>query len=261
MKPTLLLLFFCLAAVPASAQVSVEPWLRRGTLMLTAEVGGAAFSDFRQTQARPLLESTELGEFQRRVSARTAMTVGGSAAYWFGDSWGLRLAGAFVPTSFSVWNEEAAQRVLDERGDGERDRYSKLAIWMADVGLVFRFPHVFGRVAPYGLVGGSWLVYQVHGEDQLPPEAQEQFATGRWATPAALFGAGAVIPLQQRNTLLSFELTNHLTRTPLHDEDGGEQFELDGISLELQPRRHTGSDGVALTSNLRLTIGLTLPIR
>jgi len=249
-----------LAASPARAQVSAEPWLRAGTLMLTFELGGAAFTDFQRAQARSLDDAGSLPDFQRRVSARTSATLGASAVWWMGDSWALRVGGAWVPTHFSVWNEESAQRVLDERGDGNRETYARLSVWMADVAMVFRFPRSFGRVTPYGIVGGSYVAYRATDEEMLPPEARRNY-DGTWATPAGLLGIGAFIPLQRKNLLLAFELTDHIGRTPLDDQGRGETFELSGIPLQLDPDPRSGTDGVGLTSNLRLAVGLTLPIR
>lgn len=261
MKHTAVLVLALLAtSAPARAQVSVEPWLQPGTFMLTAELGGTAFTDFQRGQARPLGAAT-MPEFQRRVSARTSATLGAAASYWLGAAWGVRVGGAWTPTGFSVWNEESAQRMLDERGDGEPERYASLDVWMADVAFIFRFPRTFGRVAPYGLVGGSYVTYTAAADEELPPEARSRFGSGSWSAPAALFGVGGVIPLQRSNLLLTFELSNHLSRTPLDDRGRGEQFELSGVPLELEPDARTGSDGVRTTSNLRLVVGLTLPLR
>lgn len=254
-----------LAAVlspPANAQDPAERWSRAGTWTLTAELGGAAFSDFQRGRARPVDESVELGEFERRVSGRTSTTVGARATYWLFDGWGVRVGAAFVPSGFSVWNEEAAQRVLDERGTGEPAVYAPLRIWMADLAAVFRLPRVFGRVAPYGVAGGGVVRYGAGYEAELPPEARSRFAGGVRTGAAAVVGVGGAIPLQRRSLLLSFEITNHMTRTPLDDTGAGERFELGGVPLQLvtEPERG-GTDGVGLTSNLRLVVGLTLPVR
>lgn len=261
MKHTVALTLVLLAAAPASGQLTPDRWLQRGTLVLTAEAGGAAFTDFHRAQAQPIESSAGLADFRRRVSAHTSGTLGASASYWMARTWGVRVGGAWVPTSFSVWNEESAQRVLDQGGDGEPPRYTALDIMMADAAVVFRFPHSFGRVAPYGLVGGSYVRYRTRGEDELPPEARQQFSAGRWSGPAALFGIGAVLPLERKNILMAFELTNHLSRTPLHRHAGGEEFEVNGVQLRLEEDERTGSDDVGLTSNLRLTVGLALPVR
>ncbi|MGH7446852.1 MAG: hypothetical protein ACRELT_04790 [Longimicrobiales bacterium] len=265
MKRTVLLIALCAAALPVrtAAQVTAEPWFRAGTFMLTIEVGGAAFSDFDRTQARPVSEDSELGDFSRRVSAKTAGSAGGWVGYWILNGWGVRAGMSYVPTSFTVWNDESAQRALDDLAPEERDpSYASLAIWMANASTVFRFPRSFGRVVPYVMVGGGAIRYSPSDDAALPPEARARFADGDWQTGAAVFGIGAAVPLQRRNLLMSFELTSHFARTPLGDRSGEEMFELGGMSMQLAPDSGaSGEDEVGMTSHFRLALGLTLPLR
>jgi hypothetical protein len=267
MRPSLL--FLCLAvALPgsAAAQVSAEPWFRGGTWMLTVEAGGAAFSDFERTQARPVSTNSELGDFQRRVSARTAGSAGIWASYWLRDGWAIRAGAGYVPSSFTVWNDDTAHRAFETSAtavEGDPDpSYASLDIWLAHAALVVRFPRSFGRVAPYGIAGGGLIRYDVTGDAEMPPEARGRFAEGDLQTGAVMFGVGAAIPLQRRNLLMSFELTNHLSRSPLGPESAGELFDLHGVSMQLDPDPNTsGEHDVGVTSHLRLALGLTLPLR
>jgi hypothetical protein len=245
----------------ATAQVSAEPWFRAGTWMLRAEVGGAAFTDFQRGTAQGASPEPDLGTFQRRISARTTATAGGSISYWILDGWGVRGSLAFAASGFAVWNEDRAQQKLDERADGERPEYARLSVWFADAAALFRLPVTLGRVVPYGVVGAGAVEYRTGSNAELPPEARARFASGSWRTPALLFGGGAVIPLQRHNLLLNVELTNHLVRTPLNDAGRGEWFEIGGVPVQLNPDPRRGGDGIATTSNLRLTVGLTLPLR
>ena len=73
-------------------------------------------------------------------------------------------------------------------------------------------------------------------------------------------GLGAVVPLQRRGLLLSFALTDHVTPTPLNDEGGGEVYQEGDLTIRVADPRETGSDGVSLTGNFRLMVGLTLPL-
>jgi opacity protein-like surface antigen len=244
----------------AQAPVSAANHFRGGTWMLTAELGGAAFSDFQRGQARPAAGSVDVGDFQRRVSAQTSITTGGSIAYWFSPVWGVRLAGSYAASRFSVWNEEGAQRAFDEHAPDDT-AHAALGIWMANTAIVFRFPVQFGRVLPYGVAGAGVVSYQSDGSESLPPEARAHFADGRSTAPAAVFGVGAVVPLQRRDLMLSFELTNHLTRTPLQQPAEGEWFDIAGVPVQLSPDSRSSAGGVRTTSNLRLTLGLTLPVR
>ncbi|MBR9989634.1 MAG: hypothetical protein KFH98_07765 [Gemmatimonadetes bacterium] len=259
-----LCLFTAVATGSAAAQVSAEPWFRGGTWMLTVEVGGAAFTDFERTQARPVATEIDLGDFSRRVSARTAGSVGGWGSYWIGNGWGIRAGAAYVPSSFTVWNDKTVRDALDTAAPpgSEEVSYASLDVWMAHAALVFRFPRSFGRVVPYGVAGGGLIRYHVSGDAEVPPEARGRFSEGDIQTGAGMFGVGATIPLQRRNLLMSFELTNHMSRTPLGQESAGELFELYGVSMQVDPDPGTsGEYDVAMTSHVRLSLGLTLPLR
>jgi hypothetical protein len=268
MKRTALILCTCAAVlpIPASAQVSAEPWFRAGTLMLTVEFGGAAFTDFERTQARPVGADIEMGDFTRRVSARTSASAGAWVSYWIANGWGLRGGLSYVPSSFTVWNDDAARRALSDEipamDAAEDPPYASLDVWMANASVMFRFPHSFGRVVPYGIAGAGLIRYHVSGDETIPPEARGRFEEGDYQAFAGMFGIGATIPLQRNNLLMSFELTNQLSRTPLDNGNVGETFELNGVLMEIGPGGGmSGEDDVGLTSHVRLALGLTLPVR
>jgi len=241
---------------------SAEPWFGR-SIMITAELGGAAFSDFQRAVARPAPAAAGefgVGDFRRRVSARTTGTVGGALTWWVAGGAGFRASVSYSPTRFSVWNEDRAQRALDEV-NGEPPSYAKLETWMGSASAVFRFPFIMGRVVPYGIAGVGVVSYRLADDEEVPPEARARFADGGWTGPAIHFGVGSAIPLERHNLMLTFELTNHLSRTPLDDEGLGEAFEISGVPLHLASDPGRGSDGIGTTNHLRLTVGLTLPIR
>lgn len=245
---------------PLHAQEGSEPWFRTGTIVLGGELGGVAFTDFQRSVARSNADP-ELGDFMRRVSARTTVTGGGSVSYWFRDGWAVRAALGYAPSGFSVWNEPRAQRVLDARVQEEPATYANLGMWFANAALLFRVPARIGPVVPYGIAGGGVVEYRSARDAELPPEARRRFDRGRWRGLAAVFGAGLAFPLQRPGLLMNFELTNHLTRTPLDDEGRGEWFELGGSSVQLERDPDRGTDGIGLASNLRLTVGLSLAVR
>ncbi|HSK18161.1 MAG TPA: hypothetical protein VK912_03420 [Longimicrobiales bacterium] len=265
MKRTVRLLCLCALVLPGDvyAQAAGDPSFRAGTFMLTVEVGGAAFSDFERTQARPLDGGLELGDFARRVSARTAGSAGAWASYWIRDGLAVRAGISFVPSSFTVWNEDIARAAIESLRPAEADpTYASLSIWMASLSGVFRFPHSFGRVTPYGIVGAGLVRYHASEDAVIPPEARGRFASGNWQKGAGVVGIGAAIPLQRRSLLMSFELTNHISRSPLGDGSAGEMFELGGVAMQIDPDDVSSGDGdVGLTSHIRLALGLTLPLR
>ncbi|HSJ05529.1 MAG TPA: hypothetical protein VK936_02430, partial [Longimicrobiales bacterium] len=113
----------------------------------------------------------------------------------------------------------------------------------------------------YGIAGAGIVEYRAGGDAELPPEARDRFDGGRWRSAAAVFGVGAGFPLDRGGMLMSFELTNHLTRIPLDDDGRGEWFEFAGAPVQLERDSERGTDGIGLASNLRLTVGLAVPIR
>jgi hypothetical protein len=249
-----------LRATPVAAQLSAEPWFRAGTLMITAEVGGAAFSDFQRAQARPLDDQLGLSSFDRRVSAQTAGSAGAWLEYWLFDGIGIRTGFSYTPTRFAVWNAEPARARLEEIAPDATDpSYAALDVWLAHAAAVFRVPHSFGRVSPY-LIGGVGLIrYSASTDAALPAEARATFVSRQRDSLAGMLGVGAAIPLQRKNLLMSFELTNHLARSPLPSGSGGEMFDLAGVAMQLEPGAR--DDEIGLTSHLRLSLGVTLPIR
>jgi hypothetical protein len=233
-----------------------EPWFSR-SLMFTLELGGAAYSDFHRGPATPSAGALDAPPMngQRRVSARTTSTAGGSITWWAGDGWGIRIAGSYAPTRFSVWNGDGGVAIPQDR-----DSYARLQTWTGTTSAVFRLPFTMGRLVPYGFAGGGVVHHALGDREEVPPEAEAPFAGGSWTGAAALLGAGLVIPLQRRDMLMHFELSNHLTRTPLGGSNpAGEVRPAD------HPRPAPGAgpdaDDVSITHFLRLTVGLTLPVR
>jgi hypothetical protein len=250
-----------LPAAVAAQKASAEPWFRAGTVMITAQAGGAAFTDFQRGTARSSDANANLQEFQRRVSAHTTASVGGWLAVWLSGGWGLRGAASFTPSAFEVRNERSAQRVLDERTGGTRLEYAGLHIVTGDVAVLFRFPPKLGRFVPYGIAGGGVIRYASRSGD-LPPEARDRFSRGTHTMLSGVLGLGAAVPLQKGDLLLTFEFTDHISRTPLDDAGAGESFEMAGVALQLEPEAsRNDTDGVGVTNTVRLLVGFTLPIR
>jgi hypothetical protein len=265
-----LLLCVALALVvpPASASAqapSAAQWFQRGSVLVTAQAGGAAFTDFQRATVRTSSADMEPAEFQRRIGARTAASLGGWVALWLSDVWAIRAGASYAASSFAVRNEPSAQRVLDERAAGgvsETVDYAGLGVLHADATVMFRFPVTFGRVVPYGLAGGGIVRYGRSGAGELPPEARARFTRGSWSGAAGVVGIGSAIALQKRSLMLVFELTDHISRTPLDDAGAGEWFEVSGVQLQLEPHAtRADTDGVGLTNSVRLLVGLSLAIR
>jgi hypothetical protein len=248
-------LLLALGAVDAYAQegarsaseLQAERLLRRNVLTLGLSAGGAAFSDFQRAQA-----VTREEVFDRRISAQTSVAFSATATYWISRYWGIRAHGSYAPTRFVL------RTPTEEMGE-EQALYSSLRVYMLDGDVVFRAPIVLGRVAPYGLVGAGTVIYRADPgtDDPLPAEVVQTFDGDRQRRFAGVMGVGAVIPLDRHSFHLTFELTNHVTRSPVEAPQGGSREE--GVLID--PDGWGGDDdGAGLTSHVRLMIGVSLPI-
>ena len=251
-----------LVLVPAASRAQQTPlaerWFQRGTVMVGAVFGAAAFSDFQRSTARPL--SGEVADFERRVSASTASTMGGWVAVWLNERVGVRAGAAYAPSAFTVRNDELAPGISGRVSDVEQN-YAGLRVLLADATMLVRFPVSFGRVLPYGLAGAGIVRYWSATDGELPAEAQSRFAGGSWTGAAGVLGLGATVPLEKRDLLLVFELTDHISRTPLPSRTTAESIDMSGVQLQLEPAGANGTDRIGLVNNIRLVVGLVLPIR
>jgi hypothetical protein len=234
-------------ALPLHGQSVAERLFRRNVLTLGLGAGGAAFSDFQRAQA---VANGEV--LDRRISAQTTVSFSGTVTYWIGRYWGVRAHGSYSPSRF-------VQRTPGEAMGEEQALYAPLGVFMVDGDVLFRAPIVFGRVAPYGLLGAGLVEYRADpGTDHpLPAEAEETFEGDRQGRFAAVMGVGAVIPLDRRPLHLTFELSNHVTRSPVGAPSTGRVGE--GAIIDPDGWRDD-DDGSGLTSHVRLMIGVSLPI-
>lgn len=217
-----------MAQAPLAGQDNAQPvsdW-RPHRLTLTALAGGAAYTSFLRVDA-----TTDADE---HITARTSLAVAGALAYWPSSAWGVRVHGGWAPTRF-----EREQRGGSEPGSRPDSAGAALTIWTADLDVLIRLPLGLGRLATYGLIGGGVVRYAAAGDGLLPVEARVDFAEGSTTRAALVVGAGGLIPLQRNHLVLTFELTDHLTRSPVAGPEGQED---------------------RLTSNVRLLVGLTLPL-
>ena len=255
MKRTALMLLICtLAPAGVNGQTAPAHSLTPGTWTLTGELGGAAFTAFQRLRATPGQGDGGIA-VERRVAASTTATLGASFGYWAGRNWGVRAGVSWSPSNFTVAHGEAGDTALAPLSGESSENYASLTVWGADLSMQFRFPRHFGRVQPYGIVGGG-AVHYTHGSDaEVPAEALDSFEGRARTQAAALVGLGAMIPLQRHDLLLSFELTDRLSRSPL--ADNARLHADEGVQLDTAPSREGGD----ITNQLRLVIALTLPLR
>lgn len=243
---------FVLLVVPgvASAQVDAERLFGPHVLSVSVFGGGIAFSDFRR-EAEPVAGDLPL---ERRLSASTSYLAAGSLTYWLNGRWGARLQASYAPSRFVVRRYEAPAERTHALAADDESAMSALDVWMYDVDLLFRLPLPLGRVEPYGIAGAGVVDYRLRtADDEVVPEAVTRaFGDDRQRRMAGVIGVGAVIPLERYRLLLNFEFTNHITETPLSESP---------LSAKMvDPESGDRVDEVGYTSNLRLMLGLTLPL-
>jgi hypothetical protein len=234
-------------ASPLHAQSVADRLFRRHELTLGLAGGGAAFSDFQRAQA-----VADGDVFDRRISAQTTVAFSGTVTYWISRYWGVRAQASYSPSRF-------VQRTPGEAMGEEQALYAPLAVYMMDGDVLFRAPIVLGRVAPYGLIGAGMIEYRADPgtDDPLPAEVEETFEGDRQRRFAGVMGVGAVIPLDRHPFRLTFELSNHVSRSPVEAPSAGRVRE--GAIID-PDGWHDDDDGSGLTSHVRLMIGVALPI-
>jgi hypothetical protein len=223
--------------------------------------GAAAYSDMQRgvvRVTRPTTGGFEERELARRVGAKTSTSLAAYVAYWPSRNWGLRVHGTWSPTRFqTLMKESEAEFAGMAPSSDDEARLAGLSVMTGDLQVLFRLPTIKNRIMPYGILGGGIAAYQVQGPDPVPAEADGEFEGGTKLRPAGIFGVGAMLPLSNRAFRLHFELTDHLTGTPIR---GGEavQAETPDATFEFDPQDPpAGETRVRVTNSVRFMVGLS----
>lgn len=224
--------------------------------------GAAAFSDMQRGTVR-VIRTTDSGveqrELARRVGAETSTSLAAWISYWPSRNWGLRVHGTWAPTRFeTLMKESEAEYAGMPQSSEEEPKLAALSVMTGDLQFLFRLPTIKDRVMPYGILGGGMTRYTVQsGADPVPQEAEGEFEGGTKVRPAGIVGVGAMLPFRNRAFRLHFELTNHITRTPLHG--GLQQAEETPLgTIEFDPQNQpSGESRVKLTNSARFMIGMS----
>ena len=204
--------------------------------------GAAAFSDMQRGNARVFratsagMETRALG---RRIGAETSTTMGAYLSFWPNRNWGIRVYGTYAPTRFQTIMRETHADLLNPAPDSIR--LARLDVTTADLQILFRLPTIKNRVMLYGIAGGGVARYQTRGadEDPIPEEAAADLGGGPRTHPGGVFGLGAMLPFRNRAFRLHFELTDHITETPIGTPEDASD----------------GADPVTLTNSVRFMVG------
>ena len=247
----LIIVVLAVTGLPAAAgaQASAEQFFRPHTLSVSLFGGGIAFSDFRRESA-PVSGDVPL---ERRLSASTSYVAAGALTYWLNDRIGMRLHGSFSPSRLEVRRYGMPDAELRTIAADDLP-LSGLDVWMYDADVLIRLPLPLGRVHPYGIAGVGALEYRLQtAEQEVVPEAVSRaFEDEHQRRIAGVIGVGAVVPLERYRLLLTFELANHIVRTPLS--------EAPLVAEARDPESDDRVDAVGYTSHLRLMLGLSLPL-
>lgn len=254
----LLLMFGHGLAVSAAAQTGIRA--PRG-LNVGVLGGVAAYSDFQRGSvlvSRPTADGIEERELARRVGAKTSTAMSAYISFWPSPNWGLRVQGAWAPTRFeTLMKESEAEFAGMPRSSDDAARLAGLDVLSADLQVLFRLPTIRNRIMPYGILGGGVTQYRVTGGEPLPEEAEEEFQEGDRVRPAGVFGLGAMLPLSNRAFRMHFELTNHLTSTPVNGGSAQALETTDATILFAPAAQPPGETRVKLTSTVRFVVGLS----
>lgn len=256
-KQAMLGILLCLT-LPAAARAQTGVQAPQGW-SLGILGGAAAFSDMQRGSVRvtrPTVGGFEERELARRVGAETSTSVAAYVAWWPGRNWGLRLHGSWAPSRFeTVMHQGDAEYAGMPESSADGTRLAALHIVSVDLQALFRLPTIKDRVMPYGILGGGVARYEVQqGNEPVPEEAEGEFEGGVKVRPEAVFGLGAMLPVKNRAFRLHFELTNHLSGTPI--EGGPVTFAVGDV--EFDPRDEpAGERRVSVMNGVRFMIGLS----
>ncbi|MGH7505152.1 MAG: hypothetical protein ACRELX_05860 [Longimicrobiales bacterium] len=238
---------------PALAQLAPERLFKAGAVTFGVAGGGAAYTAFQRGQAHAAGR-----DFDRRLSAQTSVALSATLTYWISGVFAVRAHGSYSPTRFvmSMPDEDAALFRA-----AEPDPLASLGVLMADADVLLRAPVIFGRIAPYGIIGAGVVDYRADpgSSSPLPVEAREAFASGSQRRFAGVIGVGALVPLERHDFFLTFELTNHMTRSPVaHTATSPTPS---GAQTLVDADAWSNDEGEAgHTSAVRLMVGLTVPL-
>jgi hypothetical protein len=250
----------------AQAQVGRAMHDREQRIELSIFGGGTAYTDFHRTvlssaagpPGSPGVPGSGSGTRTRRLTAETAPSLGVGVGYWVNPHWGIRLHGAVAPSRFHVISGSAR---TDPRLEAAADStvMAPLRIWTADAAILFRLPFELAGVVPYGVIGAGMLEYRTRAGEgaHVPPEAAGGIGNGSHSQPVGLLGGGAAVPLAWRRTLLSFELSTHIGRPATRAADGAAAGAGEGSGAG---SFREGMEDPPLTSQVRLLVGLTIPL-
>lgn len=222
-----------LIAVPA-ALAAQEDDEGRVALMITMHAGGTAFTRMQNITVE--VPGSTQGTYAGSLAASTAATLGADLTVWFRPWLGARLHMVYAPSNFELrLTEEDREEVLGTEADYRSLNYSDLSLFSLTGAIVLALPIQSSHVAPYALLGmgGALLSADDRGAQNLETAFEGNAAA---AGLVAVAGAGLKIPLNTGRVSLSFEITDHVMRSPIPVHD--DRVLLDTSDLRVVNRQH-----------------------
>jgi len=225
------------AAIVLSAgnlHAQVSDGVRHVALTASIHAGGTAFTRFQLVTVEA--PGSPEGSYSGSLAASTAASLGANLTAWFTPWLGARLHFGYAPATFEVrLTEEDREDVLGDASGYQALSYSDMSVFTISGAAVLVLPIPSTRVAPYVLVGAGGSLFTA--DDRGAQGLDSAFAGHDVAMRGAgVAGIGVTIPLTAARVSLSFELTDHMTVTPIEANDG--RVLLDDAQLRVVNRVH-----------------------
>ncbi|HUF12211.1 MAG TPA: hypothetical protein VMN78_03850 [Longimicrobiales bacterium] len=207
---------------------------RRVALMVTVHAGGTAFT--RMQNITVDAPGSEQGTYAGSLAASTAASLGADLTVWFGPWLGARLHMLYAPSNFELrLTEEDREEVLGVEADYRSLDYSDLSLFALTGAVVLALPIRSAQVAPYALLGmgGALLSADDRGAQNLNTAFEGNPAS---ASLIGVAGVGIKIPLNAGRVSISFEITDHVMRSPIPEHD--DRVLLETAELSVVNRQH-----------------------
>lgn len=227
----------CAAALPhelagQGTPVRIGHPVHPGAITISLLAGGSAFS-----KLQPVTVETPGGEtYPAALALSTTTTLGAEVSYWLRNWLGLRLQGSYAPGEFQLRMREERRDSLLGPDAGPSDlRFSDVSAYTYAGAAVLNLPLATGRTQPYALLGAGAVSYGADEQDARGLEAAFE-GSDRSTRVAGLAGLGLRVPLREGSVALTFELTDHVSRTPVPGDD--DRLLLDTEGFDVFNRHH-----------------------
>ena len=188
--------------------------MERGAITVSLLAGGSAFTRLQTVTVE------NGGSFPGSLALSTTTALGGEGTYWLRDWLGLRVQASYAPGEFQLRMSEEGRDSLLGADAGPSDlRFSDIAIYTYDARAVVALPFTVQPARLTGMLGVGGATFVADDKDAGGLDAAMEGASTRTRL-SGVIGLGLRIPLRSGRVALSFELTDHVARSPVPANDG-----------------------------------------